>query len=49
MRLHFQALVNELLGILGARLVADIAGVTGTRAVQEWAKGVRDPKVSTVP
>ncbi len=44
MRLPFQALVNELLGMLGARLVAYIAGVTETRAVQEWAKGVRDPK-----
>jgi hypothetical protein len=44
MRLPFQALVNELVGMLGARLVGYIAGVTETRAVQEWAKGVRDPK-----
>jgi hypothetical protein len=44
MRLPFQALVTELLGILGGRLVAYISGVTETRAVQEWAKGVRDPK-----
>jgi hypothetical protein len=44
MRLPFRSLVSELQGILGARLVAYLAGVSETRAVQEWAKGVRDPK-----
>ena len=34
--------VKELRGLLGARLVAYIAGVTETRAVRQWVEGSRD-------
>lgn len=36
-------LVDELRRVLGARLVAYIAGVGETRAVREWAEGERKP------
>ncbi len=44
LRLPFSAMVRELQQVLGAKLVAYIASVSETRAVHEWAKGVRDPK-----
>lgn len=34
--------VKELRDLLGARLVAYVAGVGETRAVHEWAEGVRE-------
>jgi len=43
-RLDFPVLVKELRDVLGAKLVAYIAGVNETRAVQEWAEGSREPK-----
>ena len=42
--MSFRGAVSELVEILGTKLVAYIAGVKETRAVQEWARGVRDPK-----
>jgi hypothetical protein len=47
-RLPLDAVVAELRDVLGARLVAYVAGVTETRAVREWAEGVRAPR-SPVP
>lgn len=44
MRLDTQVLVKELRDLLGARLVALLAGVKETRAVHEWAEGDRDIK-----
>jgi hypothetical protein len=38
--------VKELRELLGAKLVAYIARVTETRAVHEWADGVREPRGS---
>lgn len=35
--------VNDLRNALGAKLVAYIAGVSGTRAVREWAEATRRP------
>lgn len=43
-RVSFRGAVSELVEILGTKLVAYIADVKETRAVQEWARGVRDPK-----
>lgn len=43
-RLQSAELVGFLRAILGAQLVAYIAGVTETRAVREWAEGVRRPR-----
>jgi hypothetical protein len=45
-RQAFPVVVKELREILGAKLVAYIAGVTETRAVHEWADGVREPRGS---
>ncbi len=42
MRTELPALVKELRGVLGARLVAYIAGVSETRAIHSWADGARD-------
>jgi hypothetical protein len=36
--------VAELRDLPGARLVAYLAGVTETRAVREWAEGIRTPR-----
>ena len=47
-RLTIEAVVAELRDVLGARLVAYVAGVTETRAIREWAEGVRSPR-SPVP
>ena len=43
-RHSFSAVVKDLRGLLGARLVAYIAGVSETRAVHEWADSGREPK-----
>ena len=43
-RLSIDKVVGELRGILGAKLVAYIAGVSETRAVREWAEGEREPR-----
>ena len=42
----FPHIVEDVSGLLGPRLVAYIAGVTETRAVQEWIDGSRpeDPE-----
>jgi hypothetical protein len=47
-RLPIDAVVVELRDVLGARLVAYVAGVTETRAVREWSEGLRTPR-SPVP
>lgn len=39
MRLEFPVMVKELRELLGARLVAYIAGVRETRTVREWTEG----------
>lgn len=44
LRLELPVAVKDLRDLLGARLVAYIAGVTETRAVHEWADGSRDPR-----
>ena len=43
-RAEFPVAVKELEAILGAKLVAYIAGVTETRAVREWAEGTREAR-----
>jgi hypothetical protein len=45
-RLPFSGVVKDVSRLLGPRLVAYIAGVTETRAVQEWIDGSRpkDPE-----
>ena len=47
-RLPIDRVVTELRDVLGAKLIAYIAGVTETRAVREWADAVRTPR-SPVP
>lgn len=44
MRLGGAELVSELRELLGAKLVAYIAGVGELRAVRQWAAGERDPR-----
>jgi hypothetical protein len=46
-RLDFPILVKELSNILGAKLVAYVAGVSETRAVREWIEEGREPRDST--
>jgi hypothetical protein len=46
-RAGFQEVVGELREGLGARLVAYLAGVGETRAVNEWAEGKRVPGEET--
>lgn len=48
MRLDTAVLVKDLRDLLGAKLVAYLAGVRETRAVRQWAEGTRriqDPVV----
>ena len=45
-RQAFPVVVKELRELLGAKLVAYIAGVTETRAVHEWADGARESRRS---
>ena len=40
-RIDFDVVAKELADLLGAKLVAYIAGVTETRAVREWASAER--------
>lgn len=47
-RLELAALVQELTELLGAKLVAYIAGVKEVRAVREWSTGERTAR-SPVP
>jgi hypothetical protein len=44
MRAPFAAVAKELIDILGAKLVAYIAGVGETRAVQQYADDSRSPR-----
>ncbi|MFY9738708.1 MAG: hypothetical protein WAK11_06600 [Candidatus Cybelea sp.] len=48
MSLPTTAVVETLMGLLGATTVAEIAGVKETRAVQQWASGEREPQHSHV-
>lgn len=41
-------LIDELRRVLGAKLVAYIAGVGETRAVRDWADGTRKPSPNAV-
>lgn len=43
-RMDFPRLVAELSELLGARLVAYIAGVGEIRAVRQWSDGKRQPR-----
>lgn len=43
-RQAFPVVVKELRELLGAKLVAYVAGVSETRAVHEWADSVRKPR-----
>lgn len=47
MRASLPATVDALRSILGARLCAYIGAVKETRAVNEWAAGIRDPSEQT--
>ena len=47
MRMTLPAVVTELRGILGAKLVAYIGAVSETRAVRQWAEGERVPSQAT--
>lgn len=43
----FNVIIRDLIDLLGLRLVAEIAGVTETRAVREWADGIREARGTT--
>ena len=43
-RVEFPVVVKELLDLLGAKLVAYVAGVTETRAVRQWAQAEREAR-----
>jgi hypothetical protein len=45
-RQTFPVVVKELRELLGAKLVAYVAGVSETRAVHGWADGGREPRGS---
>lgn len=47
-RLPFNELVTELREILGARLVAYLASVQETRAVNQWGEGTRETDGDTM-
>jgi len=44
-RSSFPEVAAELRAVLGARLVAYVGSVRETRAVNQWAEGVREPSV----
>lgn len=46
-RASFPEVVAELRTLLGARLVAYLGSVQETRAVHQWAAGVREPSEQT--
>lgn len=43
-RVNLPTAVGELSDLLGAKLVAYICGASETRAVRDWATGVRTPR-----
>lgn len=43
-RIDFPVVVKELVDLLGAKLVAYLAGVSETRAVRQWAEGDREAR-----
>lgn len=43
-RMDFPTVVRELEELLGAKLVAYIAGVTEARAVRQWGRSEREPR-----
>jgi hypothetical protein len=43
-RAPFRHVVKDVSGLLGPRLAAYIVGVGETRALQQWAEGIRAPK-----
>lgn len=43
-RMDVPAVVKELEGLLGAKLVAYTAGVSEARAARQWARGEREPR-----
>ena len=47
-RLPFSELVTELRALLGVRLVAYLASVRETRAVNQWCDGTRETDADTV-
>ena len=47
MLLPFRDVVSELTELLGPRLVSEIASVSETRAIREWADGLREARRST--
>lgn len=47
-RLSEAELVAQLLDQLGAKLVAYLGSVRETRAVRQWAEGIRRPSAETV-
>ena len=47
-RLPFSELVTELRALLGVRLLAYLASVRETRAVNQWCEGIRDTDADTV-
>lgn len=46
-RLPINEIVVQLRDLLGAKLVAYVAGVSETRAVRAWAEGSREPNPTT--
>jgi hypothetical protein len=48
MRVPFETAAKELRELLTPRLVAYIAGVRETRAVHQWADGIREAKSAAV-
>ena len=46
-RLPFPRIAKDVSGLLGLRLVAYIASVTGTRAVRQWMDGSQPVKSPT--
>lgn len=48
-RRELSVVAKELRDLLGAKLVAYIAGVTETRAVHQWAEASREPKDPILP
>ncbi len=43
-RMDVRTMAHELEKLLGAKLVAYIAGVTEARAVRQWSRGEREPR-----
>lgn len=43
-RMDLPALVGSLLGVLGLRLTAVVAGISDAKAVGKWSRGERSPR-----